>query len=572
MRAQRAAGFHGVVRWAHRLGHGVLALGLASCGDSTEPGVRPVEYGSIEVSVLTDGGDLDQDGYLVMVDSLHKRFIGISGTVLLEVLEAGSHLVSLSGVDANCDVEAPHPRPVTVAPNQVAAAAFAVHCHATGIAVHVVQSGADFDSDGYTVLLDGGSPQSLFADYEVRYGRLTPGWHTLSITGVAPNCAVDGPAHVVVPVVWRTVATVAFSVICTAVTGSLEISVVTSGEDIDPDGYRARLSDGSQRLLSSNGTRVISGLIAGQYTVQLEDLTGNCQVVGNPQPTVEVEVGGVASIGFQVTCTRTEVLAFARADPTGCWGCVVADLAGFGEIIVARVDGAGTRTLTTGANPAWSPDGRTLAFAREECDPYYWWDCHVVGLFTTSVDSPTPVQITTGDDGTPDWSPDGTQIVFARAGRLYLINAQGGAPSQLAPSVSDSASNPDWSPNGSQIAFGCRHQGQDDICVVNADGTGFRRIVEDLAVDIDPAWSPDGSRLAFVTDRQGGLKVALIRIDGTDLRVITDGLQPTWSPNGTRLAFRRTLSPSGIAVVNVDGSGLVQLTTGAYDVAPAWRP
>lgn len=68
--------------------------------------------------MLTEGGDLDQDGYLITVDSLHKRLIGITGSVLLEVVEAGPHVVSLSGVDDNCDVAAPHPRTVTVVPSQ----------------------------------------------------------------------------------------------------------------------------------------------------------------------------------------------------------------------------------------------------------------------------------------------------------------------------------------------------------------------------------------------------------------------------------------------------------------------
>ena len=93
---------------------------------------------------------------------------------------------------------------------------------------------------------------------------------------------------------------------------------------------------------------------------------------------------------------------------------------------------------------------------------------------------------------TPAWSPDGRQIAFLRSGAIYVMNADGTRQRRLA-----RGSAPAWSPDGRRIVF-VREQGGDaEIYVMNADGSGQRNLTRNAADEDDPAWSPDGRRIAF---------------------------------------------------------------------------
>jgi hypothetical protein len=122
-------------------------------------------------------------------------------------------------------------------------------------------------------------------------------------------------------------------------------------------------------------------------------------------------------------------------------------------------------------------------------------------------------------------------------------------------------------------------QGNQEIYVMNADGSDQTRLTEDDAIDAAPAWSPDGRRIAFASSRGGGVDIYLMNADGTDptrlTNMMTRGLGariPAWSPDGRKIAFATALQPD-IYVINVDGTGLRSLTTSpATDDQPAWSP
>ena len=134
---------------------------------------------------------------------------------------------------------------------------------------------------------------------------------------------------------------------------------------------------------------------------------------------------------------------------------------------------------------------------------------------------------------------------------------------------------PTWSPDGARIAFQSYRDGNHEIYVMNADGTGVTRLTNHSASDHGPAWSPDSVRIAFSRDRlEGNQEIAemyLLNADGTGLTQLTsqsDGAaHAAWSPEGTRIAFA---SP-GIHVMNDDGTGVAQLTFHS-DHNPAWSP
>jgi len=145
--------------------------------------------------------------------------------------------------------------------------------------------------------------------------------------------------------------------------------------------------------------------------------------------------------------------------------------------------------------------------------------------------------------------------------------------------------SPAWSPDGSSIAFDCRvDAGNDDICAVHADGTGFVRLTNDAGRDYAVAWKPDGSRLAFTTTRFGADEIALMYADGSGVTRIGGGLagsEPAWSVNGSQLAFVGSVEDCGyydcytylvIFVAGADGSKIQQITSGNEAHTPAWKP
>jgi TolB protein len=94
-----------------------------------------------------------------------------------------------------------------------------------------------------------------------------------------------------------------------------------------------------------------------------------------------------------------------------------------------------------------------------------------------------------------------------------------------------------WSPDGLQIAFTQGSRGRAEIFVVNADGTGLRKLSDNNpAYDADPVWSPDGRAIAFTSDRDGNYEIYVMDADGSNQRNVSQSpaadFAPAWSPRG----------------------------------------
>ncbi len=181
--------------------------------------------------------------------------------------------------------------------------AFAILAPLTGnIAVTTTTAGSDLPS-GYTVIVDDSISQPIGINAVVTFVGLATGRHVVTLGGVTSSCNMGGANPDTVSVSGGETAHATFDISCAAppTTGNVVVTTATSGTSL-PSGYTTSLDGGAASAIGINDSVTATGLAAGEHTVALSGVPGNCTAAGpNPQP-VTVAAGSTARAAFTIGC------------------------------------------------------------------------------------------------------------------------------------------------------------------------------------------------------------------------------------------------------------------------------
>jgi eukaryotic-like serine/threonine-protein kinase len=398
---------------------------------------------------------------------------------------------------------------------------------------------------------------------------------------------------------------------------ALEASAALAGAIAPPGPPRWRIYG---PWIAAAAASLLVGVLAGRYLLSMRE----------PLPSVEGRA-------FAPVTDDAGAELFPSLSPDGAQVVYTSKIAGNQDVYLRRVGSNESVNLTRDSaeddtQPAWSPDGRVVAFRSERQGG---------GLFTMRLDG-SDVRRVSDAGFNPSWSPDGKRIVFAeesisrpedRSGRvsqLWSVEVASGKKRLL---TKEDAVQPEWSPSGRFIAYWAIDlDGDRDLYTIPADGGTPVRLTRDHYVDWNPVWSPDGAWLYFCSTRGGAMAIwrvpmrestgeargapQLVRTpsnypahlsfssDGKRLayaQMLNTGrlstvrfepdlesvrsepkeilnsakgaARPSLSPDGKWLAFNTTEQEEHLFVLGSDGSGLRQVTNGQHrNRGPRWSP
>ena len=225
------------------------------------------------------------------------------------------------------------------------------------------------------------------------------------------------------------------------------------------------------------------------------------------------------------------------------------DRTGDFSIFVYKYSDRGTYQMTQSVSddryPSWSPDCKRLLFTSDRTGSG--------DIYEMATDGSTGyLQLTElkNLEEYASYHPKGKSMVFARSSKRGLVRRQMNVvtvnlgPGAHTPRVLAEGDEPRFSPDGNKIVFVSRRTKNNDIWLMNADGTEQMQLTPHPDDDENPSFSPDGKQIVFASERTGQFNIYCINTDGSDMRQLTsnpaDETQPCWSKGGYIYYTRKT--------------------------------
>jgi len=295
--------------------------------------------------------------------------------------------------------------------------------------------------------------------------------------------------------------------------------------------------------------------------------------------SVMAAVGNGQDFPLKKVPLRTYVVDYeASWSPEGRYIVLISSRHGGMKVHILDTSSAGNgsdmRQITTGPDeddsPAWSPDGRQIAFVSVHGD--------ISDIFVMNADGSNVRRVTRGISQNihPMWSADGSRILFntthfgepapnddTSSDQKRVIGEKRDDSIDLATIRPDGSelraithgggyTYASFSPDGMSILHRRQHGQVSQIFLMNADGSGDHNLSGSSSTDGWPAWSPDGKRIVFSRHGENGFQIFVMNMDGTGVRQLTDAAgeftNPRWSPNGKKiLCGRRSVGGTSLA-------------------------
>ena len=266
------------------------------------------------------------------------------------------------------------------------------------------------------------------------------------------------------------------------------------------------------------------------------------------------------------------------------------------DVLIMGPDGSHQTRLIAGVTPAYSPDGRQIAFTSSVSMPRgsNGNELDYSELYVMNANGSHVRRITFNFgfyDWQPAWSPDGKRLVWMRGPSssalpgstvqddLWIVDLETGIERNLTHTPNIWEAGPQWSPDGQRIAFDgdVSEPGNNDVYTIMQNGRDLKRLTSGPGYDESPNYSPNGEQIAFDSDRTGKLEVFVMGANGSRSHQLTNSREPEYgpiySPDGRFIAFG-VGEVGEIYRMRSDGSQPTNLTKTPLlnEFGPDWQP